>query len=104
MSKWRLWEDQYLGDEWNDRYEISTPQFEGMEMDDDKVEEELLSYFMPEVRDMVEVDGDTDFMAARLSICATCGKVWPCGNGEHEDFEEHGTIVGFHAERKDDDL
>lgn len=95
MSKWRIWEDSYWGDSWNDRREISYPEFEGMELSDDQVEEELLSRFIPEVRKFVEIDGDEEYVQATMAYCLGCDS--PVTLCECGDDDDHFTYLGFHA-------
>ena len=79
MGKWRIWQDEYWGDDWNDRVEISQPQ--GVELNDLEVARELLGYFSSEYRGKVEIDGDED------TVYATAYN------------EETQSYVGFHATR-----
>lgn len=101
MAKWRIWQDDYWGDSWNDRSEISYPQFEGQEFASiGEVEEHLLSYFADNSKDHVVIDGDDETIQVCLCICGECDEIWPCEkHGELVD-EEQITYIGYHAERK----
>ena len=100
MAKWRIWQDDYWGTDWNDRSEISYPQFEGQEFSSpEEVEERLLSYYAEGARGNVVVDGDDEQIQAQLCICGECDEVWPCEkHGELEDDEQPVTYIGYHAE------
>lgn len=97
MSKWRIWEDEYWGSDWNDRREVSSPEFKGMEIADDDIEENLLSYFIPEATQFVEIDGDDDTVYARMEYCLKCDR--PAAKCQCDDDGDHYTYISYHATR-----
>ena len=97
MSKWRIWNDQYWGDDWNDRCEISNPEFEGIELDNNEVVQYLLDLYATEVKDLVEIDDNEDYVQALLTICCTCEEAIDKCQCEDTGEELPYTYVGFHA-------